>query len=149
LLDRHPPQPDVIDFLALYPGMVHRALGTEPGSELWSTEVGPVTVDLRASRYMPTDGSQSWAFVQFQPPAEPLFVRSVPSPSLDARVSELKRAMAVGRTRVHGFVVAGRRQHLSQDEVEGLRRYNQDLPSLSVRTYDWIIDIAAEEAWPN
>jgi hypothetical protein len=149
LLDRNPVRSEVIDFLASYPGLVHQALGTEPRSELWSTEVGSVTIDLRASRYQPTAGSLEWTFVQFQPPAEPLFVRSAPSPSLNGRVSELQRAMAAGGDWVHGFVVAGRRQHLSQDEVEGLRRYNHNPSRLSVRTYDWLIDIAAEQAWPR
>jgi hypothetical protein len=145
LLDRNPARPEVIDFLALYPVLVHQALGTQAGSELWSTQVGPVTIDLRASRFLSTAGSLAWTFVQFQPPAEPLFDGAVPSPSLDARVGEVRRAMAAGGS-VRGFVVAGRRQHVSRDGVEGLRRYNQDPSKLSVRTYDWLIDIAAEQA---
>jgi hypothetical protein len=175
LLDRKPARSEVVDFLALYPGIVHRALGSERGSERWSTQIGSVTVDLYAYRSQLTARSVDWSFVQFQPPAEPLFVHSAPSPSLDARVSELQRAIKTFRRNpkrilgtflaggmsppgrvilsgayalrlpVRGFVVAGRRQQLSQHEVESLQRYNQKLSGLSVRTYDWIIDIAAEE----
>lgn len=146
LLDRDPARPEVVDFLALHPGLVHQALGTQAGSELWSTQVGPVTIDLRASRLLTTAGSLAWTFVQFQPPAEPLCDGAVPSPSLAARVGEVRRAMAAGERRVRGFVVAGRRQHVSRDGVEVLRRYNQHPSKLSVRTYDWLIDIAAEQA---
>jgi hypothetical protein len=166
LLDRNPARPEVVQFLAHYPDLVHRALGTQSRSELWSTQIGPAMVDLCAGQIMSTAGVTAWSLVQFQPPAEPLFTCSAPSPSLKARVSELQRAMAAARdpgsplpgrlfqrrgvgrvSRVSGFVLAGRRQRLSQDEIESLRRYNEELSELSVRTYDWIIDIAAEESW--
>lgn len=150
LLDRNPPRSDVIEFLALYPDMIHRALHTNRGSELWSTKVHFVTIDLRASHRLQTVNALSWKFVQFQAPGEPLFAGSVPSPSLEARVSELKRAMTARRTRrIHGFVVAGRRQNLSRDEVKGLQRYYDERSKISVHTYDWLVDVAAEYDWPR
>jgi hypothetical protein len=171
LLDREPAPSDVIQFLALHPRIVHRTLGSEPGSERWSAEIGSVVVDLSAGRVQFTSGDIDWTLVQFQPPSEPLFNRSVPVPSLKARVGELESAIATAcgpqcprwmsepleryglppRSRgdsiqPRGFVVAGRREELSQDQIDSLRRYNQELSGgLTVRTYDWIIDSAAEE----
>lgn len=170
LLDRQPTGSDVVQFLALHPRIIHRALGSQRGSERWSTAIGSVTVDLCTFRTQPTSASIAWNFVQFQPPTEPLFIASTPYPSLNARVVELRRAIKTARSprcpawmlkpillqvgvspllarrpQVRGFVIAGRRQQLSQDEVESLQRYNQELSGLTVRTYDWIIDIAAEE----
>jgi TIR domain len=166
LLDREPTRSDVVEFLTLYPGIVHRALGSELRSERWSTQIGANMVDFCAYKDFPTMREVNWCLVQFQPPVDPLFVRSAPSPSLSARVIELQRAISTARSSdlpiwmygpyspgeiwsdptFSGFLVAGRRQQLSQDEVESLRRYNQELSGLTVRTYDWIIDTAAEEA---
>jgi TIR domain len=159
LLDRQPARSDVVEFLTLYPRIVHRALGSERGSERWSTQIGSVMIDLCASRRQYTTGQVDWHLVQFQPPAEPVLIGSGPSPSLNARVIELRDLRRwIGRNlreareslpgitiTFQGIVVAGRRQQLSQDEVESLQRYNEELSGIRVRTYDWIIDIAAEQ----
>jgi hypothetical protein len=160
MLDRAPARSNVVEFLTMYPRIVHRALGSKSGSELWSTQIGSVMADLCTSRIQYTTGEVDWYLVQFQPPAEPLIVRSKPSPSLNARVIELRDLRRwIGRnlrearesipgitTAFHGVVVAGRRQQLSHDEAESLRRYNEEISGVTIRTYDWIIDIAAEEA---
>jgi hypothetical protein len=159
LLDRGPEPSDLVHFLALHPRIVHGALNLKAGSERWSTPVGPVIIDLCFSKIKYTTSEVNWYFVQFQPPSDPLFIGADPSPSLTARVAELRKARQWIATNLRkareilpsidstfsGIVVSGRRQQLLEGDAERLRRYAEEIPGVTVRTYDWIIDAAAEE----
>ena len=117
-------------------------------------------IDFCASRHQYTTREVTCYLVQFQPPAEPLFLGSALSPVLTARLSELREVRRwIGgnlgearkilpdvRSNFRGIVVAGRRDLLSETDQNSLRSYNQELPGITVRTYDWIIDAAAERS---
>jgi hypothetical protein len=158
LLDQEPTGAEVVAFLGMHPRLVSRALGARAGSERWHTPIGPLTLDLCASRERYTTGEIDWHLVQFQPPAAPLFSPAGASP-LEARVAELRDLRRwvganLGQSRetlpllspsFRGVVVAGRRQRLTQADVARLRDYSDELSGVTVRTYDWLIDSAAEE----
>jgi hypothetical protein len=117
-------------------------------------------VDLCASTERYTTGEARWQLVQFLPPAEDLFVGTEASRLLGEHIAglrEIRRWIAgnLQEARVmlphisnsfQGVVVAGRRQRLSTDDIERVRRYDQDFPGITVRTYDWIIDAAAKHS---
>jgi hypothetical protein len=158
LLERQTSRSDVVGFLASHSPIIHRALGSDVKSERWSTQIGPAVVDLCASRVEYTTAVVTWYLVQFQPPAREVFQGADLTPSLIERLRELRDVRRwIGRnlrqareilpdvgSRLSGIVVAGRRQQFSDAERESLRRYNQQLPGLTVRTYDWLVDTAAE-----
>lgn len=158
LLDTDPARSDVVDFLKLHPRVVRRAFRAH--DLRWSTAVGPGLVDLCGSTERYTTNEATWQLVEFLAPNEHLFVGPDASPSLIELVTELReiRRWIAGNLQearstlprigndFQGVVVAGRRQRLSTDDVERVRRYNDALPGITVRTYDWIIDAAAEES---
>lgn len=158
LLERNPDRSDVVGFLAYHPGIVHGAVGSRLESGRWSVELGSVVVDFCASRSMHTTDEVIWYLVQFHTPDEAILMNTALSPALIERVDELRNVRRwiganlreareilpdVG-TGFRGIVVAGRRQQLSEADKEYLRRYNQELPGITVRTYDWLIDAAVE-----
>jgi len=160
LLERGPDRLDVVGFLGSYPRILHTALNSEPESEHWSTQLGSVIIDFCASRHQYTTGEVTWYLVQFQPPAEPPLLGLALSPVLAARLTEFREVRRwiggnLGEARkilpevgsnFRGIVVAGRRHQLSETDQDSLRSHNQELPGITVRTYDWIIDAAAESS---
>jgi hypothetical protein len=159
LLDRAPDRTEVVQFLSSYPRIMQRALPFDRGADRWTTELGPVTVDFAASKTQFTTGEVAWHLVQFGPPASRLFLGSEPAPAVQERIAGLRalrrwiadnlmpaREKFPGiMTTFQGVVVAGRRQRLSDGDVEALRECNDELPGNTVRTYDWIVDAAADE----
>jgi hypothetical protein len=158
LLERGPKRTDVVGFLASYPRILHTALNSEVGSERWSTKLGSAIIDFCASRHQYTTGELTWYLVQFQPPDDALFLGSTLSPGLAARSRELRevrrwiggnigeasRVLPQVGSNFKGVVVAGRRHQLSETDQNSLRSHNQELPGITVRTYDWLIDAADE-----
>ncbi len=162
VLDGTPNREDMVGFFASHPRLIHAALPSDPHSERWSTEIGGVTVDLCISDDQPSAGYAMWSAVQLQPPAEPLFKGARLAPSLAARVAELKRIGQWVKDHhdeaqealpgVEGapglIVVSGRRSWLSDADQDRLRRYahSQRGPGVTIHTYDWIVDAAAQRA---
>jgi hypothetical protein len=157
LLDRKPNQSDVVAFLSSHPRLMESTLG-RVDTGLWSAKLGSVLVDFCSSKAQYTEGDVTWSLVQFQPPSETLFVGPVPSPLLMERVGELqdvrrwignnlreaRQILPAITTGFKGIVVAGRREELSESTKEALRLYNEELPGITVRTFDWIIDAVAQ-----
>ncbi|MFE2067353.1 toll/interleukin-1 receptor domain-containing protein [Streptomyces sp. NPDC059467] len=147
------------EFLAFHPDLMHRTLHSQPGTERWSVHLGPASVDLCASRTQYTTGEMTWFLVQFEPPGSPAMTGTGPAAGVERRVAELRDARrwiarnlraarrALPRIDVgfSGFVVSGRRSLLDQGRATALREYNRELLGTTVRTYDWIVDAAAED----
>jgi TIR domain len=160
LLDGPASRQQVVDFLAAHPKIAHAALNTARDSDQWSVMLGGTVVDLAASRTRATAGDVEWMLVQFVSPNEPLLGAGKTSGAMAERVAELRAVrrwigghLDVARATLakitvsfDGIVVAGRRERLSEAEMEWLRRNNAEVPGVSVRTYDWLIDAAADLA---
>jgi hypothetical protein len=160
LLDDTPDRQTVRDFFTAHAGMIHEAVGSSDEFEA-AVQLGPTTIDVCVARHRYTTGEVHWSLVQLQPPGDPLFDGSSPTPALAARVTEIKAARRwIGanltqagkvlpgiQVGIQGIVVAGRRNALSTADTETLRAYNDELTGIIVRTYDWIVDAVAEKRW--
>jgi hypothetical protein len=158
LLDSKPQQHDVVGFLSSHPRLVRRAIPHEDETALWSTRLGPLVVDLCVKRTKHTTREVTWTLVQFQPPAEPPTTQYELSRPLRTRIDELRslrRWIGENLTDARevltdvvpafsGIVVAGRRQMLSDGDAQTLRRHHESVPNIEIRTYDWVVDAAAD-----
>ena len=158
LLDSDPSHDEVVGLLAAYPMLVHNAVGTQRDLDIWSLSLGGTMIDLAASRSQHTTQEVVHWLVEFGSPTEPLLDGAQPARHLTERVDVLRtvrrwvgRNLAAARAIVPDItpsftavVVVGRRDRLSPEEAAVLRRYRDDVPPVIVRTYDWIIDAAAE-----
>jgi hypothetical protein len=157
LLERGPRRDEVVGFLSSYPWFVHAALGTAPDSDHWSVSLGGTTIDLAAYSARHSTNQKEFWLVEFGSSVNPLLEGGKPSDELVELIDALRatrqwvgRNLAAARRVVPALspsfsaaVVIGRRDRLTSKETALLRRFQQEVPPVSVRTYDWIIDAAA------
>jgi hypothetical protein len=155
LLDTGSDEEGIVQFLSAHPSLVQRALGVRDGG-LWQQRLGPTVVGFCGFRRKYTTYETHWELVQFCSAGEAPVTGIELSPAVTKRVKELKdvrrwildhpvEADAIEpnlNPDFRGHVVCGRRDRLTSEDRETLRRLSDELPAVSVRTYDWLIDSA-------
>jgi hypothetical protein len=164
LLDKAQGPSEVTSFLAAYPGIIRTALGVSPdASLLWKSHlqeesaVADLFPGVAVGELWRTTSRRSWEFLAFREPG----VRVVDdegkvSPSIAGVLHTLKdwrEWVRVNRASAAAYfaditldfpctIVAGRRagQDLNQQLVE----LNDSLVGTRIRTYDWLIEAAAQ-----
>jgi hypothetical protein len=137
LLDAGPLASTIRTFLIAHPEIFMQAFVArdpwfEPGKRSQNFDL---CVRLREPS-TPTESK----FLVFLSPSEKLFRARRPTPSLVQYVDSLGRLVQASENS-KGFVVIGRRNSLSEIEREQLKQYNASLSGVTVRTYDWLIDL--------
>jgi hypothetical protein len=146
----------VRDFLAAHPQIAGRAAGGELAA--CGVQLDRFSVDLCIVGITGTTGAATWSLVVLDSPAQHPFPGGPePADSVRKHVADLEALrrwlpanLPVARSQLpdvsssfRGVVVAGRRSLLSTDDLEHVRRYNEELFGLTLRTYDWLVDAAA------
>jgi hypothetical protein len=101
-----------------------------------------VFVDHVQSEGSPTTGqSVSHDLTILHDPTLPGVVPDgAPTPELEAQITHVQPLLSVPRTSV--VIIAGRRPQPESAGALGYRRLNERHHTLSVRTYDWLLDFA-------
>ena len=149
-------EPNTIrDFLSAHSEIAGRAVG---GSLIrCGVQLDRFVLDLCLMRFEGTTQSHKWLIVQLDSPSQhPFPNRSEPAGSVRQKVGELEALRRWASTNLlkaraaledfnpsfHGFVVAGRRSLLAPDDIELVRRYNEEMFGITLRTYDWLVEAA-------
>jgi hypothetical protein len=159
LLDRSTNTTDIKHFLSFHQEIIARAFGGDNKTIFkWSPGLGSITPDLCIGSLIATTSRRSWHIVKLGPANERLFEgSSKPVPLLEQDVVQLeslrqwiqmnlraaREILPDVKPDFQGVVLMGRRDRLSKTDVEFLREYNDCLLGIRVRTYDWLIDVAA------
>lgn len=167
LLEDEPGVDVIREFLAAYPQIPAQTIGISPQELAMSsrsgdhavrlgTRLGDYTLDLCLAAEARTTQTVRWTVVQLELPSQqPFNGRPKLVPSVAMRVKKLEAFRRwVSRHRrtanqqlpgislgFDGIVVAGRRHHMTKDDVELIRRHNES-QSITIRTYDWLADAA-------
>jgi hypothetical protein len=155
LLNSAPETAAIREFLSAQSAIGERAVnGTlnRCGAQLDQT-----ILDLCFLRIEGTTESYRWSIVQLDSPSQHPFPNgSEAAASIRQKVADLEalrrwvsKNIQTARETIkqfnpsfQGFVVAGRRSNLAPDEVDVLRRYNEELFGITLRTYDWLVEAA-------
>ncbi|BCZ84344.1 hypothetical protein PTKU64_80190 [Paraburkholderia terrae] len=140
-----------------HPEIAKRAVG---GS--LTTLVTPIdrfNVDLCAMYLEGTTGKHRWSIIQLAGASEHPFVDGGQlSEGVEARIAELQAlrrwvsanasaaeaALPGINSTFHGYVVAGRRSMLNDGDLELVRRVNDELFGITLRTFDWLVEAAVD-----
>jgi TIR domain len=122
-----------------------------------AAQLGQTILDLCFLRIEGTTGTHKWLIVQLDSPSQhPFPNRSEAAASIRQKVADLEALRRWVSTNIQtaretidqfnpsflGFVVAGRRSMLAPGDVDVLRRYNEELFGITLRTYDWLVEAA-------
>jgi hypothetical protein len=146
-------------FLASHVDIPARAVGLGgAGSSVYcGVRVGEIVVDIGVQSFQATTQSVHWFIIQLDEPSRsPFNDDSEPIESVARRVADLEEMRRwVSRNGVeaadrlpglastfNGIVVAGRRSTLLPGDAERVRRYNEELVAITLRTYDWLVEAA-------
>lgn len=155
LLDGAPETPPIRDFLRAHPQIVQHAAG----GQLVSTNVrlDNLVLDLTLSKTIGSSATRKWTIVQLVSPSQHPFPQGAePATAIRDIVSDLETfrrripqsLQAISMTfpdfnaSFQAMVVAGRRSMLTADDRERMRRYNEELFGITLRTYDWLVESA-------
>jgi len=166
LLDGTHEVSEVTDFLAAHPAIIRTAAGAaQEASILWKSdfqELGaPANLlpDVAIGELWRSIGRRSWEFLVFREPgAQVLNDRgevSVPIASTLQALANWREWVRLNRRAVAASfsdialdfpctVVAGRRDAGGVDQKQQLAELNDSLVGTRIRTYDWLVDAAAQ-----
>lgn len=155
LLNNAPETGAIREFLSAQSAIGERAVnGT---LNRCAAQLDQTILDLCFSRIETSTGSYKWLIVQLDNPSQHPFPNgSDAAASIRQRVADLEalrrwvsRNIQTARETIgqfnpsfQGFVVAGRRSMLTPADADLLRRYNEELFGITLRTYDWLVEAA-------
>lgn len=150
---------DLVSFLGAHRSILLQALNVGRKTEVHeSLMIGNASVDFAVCNIQPTTNSRQWHMLFMTPCTRSPEHKNGLSPELSSRLDEavaLKRLLAKdpsrAEERLQGYnqnaqyiVVGGRRRYMNDDARALLLKINQGSFGISIRSYDWLLDAAAE-----
>lgn len=165
LLDGTHELEEVKAFLMAHPDIIRIAVGCEEdASVIWKSdlqalsEVESFVPDVAIGKLWRTTGRRSWEFLVFKDPGAHALCETGVSDPIVAALQALEKwrkwignnrrsAVAIFADIRHDFpctFVTGRREMSNVDERQLLAELNESLVGARIRTYDWLIEAAAQ-----
>ncbi len=152
LLRNRPDASDVLSFLQSRQVIVQRAFAADRStSVVWACSFAGHRLDFCVGKLSPTTGRREWhiallgaisgdilASIKSHLETAESFREWIVANQFSARES-----LPDIRSDFQCTVIAGRRTELSQYVLQAIQNTNDEIPGVHVRTYDWLLDVAA------
>lgn len=154
VLDSSTDAEEIKQFLTAQPKVLERIFGGRGVRIKSGVRFGGVAGDIFLGRFLPTTGDRRWNLIMFGKVSGQIDVKAE-FERIDAQVAQIRDSISSNlhdaRSSLNEIspdfrvtLVAGRRDELSENDIEIFREYNSLAHDAEARTYDWLVEAALD-----